>query len=629
MAISGPSRDRRKFLADIGPEQFAELVADILALRGHKEICVVDGPGDGCRDIQSVDESGEKHVTQCKVHRNIDQTASSRETGELPIALLKFGSHKGLFATNSRISPQAKREYLEDYPGYRLGYLEGHDIATEVFGNPILRAVWFDGTTISRIATVLRIPLLLRDLEQDQPAIDFVDRELVNHFSARRLALGNDIDCRFEMVWLNSSIFEPYRRPRRKTIGEGWGNSIATLELVVEGAVRLDQVEVIKQQMVFEVLNDPMLQQEHDHLAVRIGQAYLVPLGGEVPGAHIEIGEPAITLVRHGNVTTEEIEWLLPSSESGWITPDRITATTADWFRWYNVELDACLEIGLESVPSQSDKGLLEERKAFLEEWWFRSLFMLIDARLLGDLELFGIGEPTERFDWPDGRHFCCWFHPLLLSPFRPLYLGPVDKSTEAAHFLGIDLDDVQAELEAIRSSLTEAGAEDVEPSIARHMYAVVKADPFPDDRRFYYRSIDLFGESPVPSPIDPHARQLIVTFCWRVGQACTDEKLVGFIRDSVTQVMIAYPRFDWSMEFQTSAYSPSNYILLYLIVRSPDSMLSTADLMTDIAGTLRQCAKGVEEQLQGVCGAATLSTHEYWLQELGILFRVLGRDYR
>jgi len=59
------------------------------------------------------------------------------------MAMTKLGYRTGLFVTNSRISPQAKREYLNDYPNFRLDFLEGETLAKEVLSNGMLTALWY------------------------------------------------------------------------------------------------------------------------------------------------------------------------------------------------------------------------------------------------------------------------------------------------------------------------------------------------------------------------------------------------------------------------------------------------------------------------------------------------------
>lgn len=140
-------------------QKFVELIADILYRNGHSNIKIVDGTGDGGRDIHSIAPGGENHLTQCKFQStNSLRTVSSRETGELPLAMMKFGYQKGLFATNGKISPQSQREYISDYPDLNLDFIQGKEIIKTVFNDLILRKIWYDGESIDKISYNVTIP---------------------------------------------------------------------------------------------------------------------------------------------------------------------------------------------------------------------------------------------------------------------------------------------------------------------------------------------------------------------------------------------------------------------------------------------------------------------------------------
>jgi hypothetical protein len=102
---------------------------------------------------------GSKHITQCKHHDNPRVACTSAEVAELPMALMKYGARRGLFVTDARISPQAKREYLNDYPGFELDFLDRDELLSEVLSRPALRALWFDGARIGSVNVSITFPL--------------------------------------------------------------------------------------------------------------------------------------------------------------------------------------------------------------------------------------------------------------------------------------------------------------------------------------------------------------------------------------------------------------------------------------------------------------------------------------
>ena len=71
---------------------------------GHTKVRILDGPGDGRRDILSITLKEYNIVTK---HHSDDSKSVARETDEIVIALAKFGVKSALFFfTNGRISPQ-------------------------------------------------------------------------------------------------------------------------------------------------------------------------------------------------------------------------------------------------------------------------------------------------------------------------------------------------------------------------------------------------------------------------------------------------------------------------------------------------------------------------------------------
>ena len=169
MPISGPSDNNTELLTKLNPTKIVDLVADILFRRGHQQIKIVDGPGDGCRDIHSLTRKGEKHLTQCKHHDDTEKTVTSKETGELPLGLIKFGYKSGLFVTNAGISPQAKREYLDNYPTLELEFIEGSELAPLVLNDTLLRALWWDGDSVDQVSHVVQMSAVGRDIIKDRP----------------------------------------------------------------------------------------------------------------------------------------------------------------------------------------------------------------------------------------------------------------------------------------------------------------------------------------------------------------------------------------------------------------------------------------------------------------------------
>ena len=89
------------------------------------------------------------------------------------MAMTKLGYNRGLFVTSAKISPQAKREYLNDYPDIILDFLDGGELAKEVLANGMLTALWWEGSRFSEVNVSTVFPLIVRCHHKDAPFSPF------------------------------------------------------------------------------------------------------------------------------------------------------------------------------------------------------------------------------------------------------------------------------------------------------------------------------------------------------------------------------------------------------------------------------------------------------------------------
>jgi hypothetical protein len=66
MTVIGPDDLVAALSRNLNPQLLVELTHDLLAVEGHTNIKILDGPGDGCRDIHSIDHDGNTVLSQCK-----------------------------------------------------------------------------------------------------------------------------------------------------------------------------------------------------------------------------------------------------------------------------------------------------------------------------------------------------------------------------------------------------------------------------------------------------------------------------------------------------------------------------------------------------------------------------------
>lgn len=621
MRISGRSDELVNLLTSLSPNLLTELVADLLALREHTQIKIVDGPGDGGRDIHSLDSRGRRHVCQCKWHRKINVTTSSAELGELPLAMVKLSYTHGLFATNARISPQAKREYIDNYPNLSLEYLEGAEIASEVLNMPILKAIWHNGETLARLSSSMSIPIIVRNLRQDKPISleHFADRTIfvptLDH-SANEPTLS----CILRDATCGSEVFDPYRAPKRKTLQEGWWSPFHVLEAQMLGPAALRDLPRIMDAML-NVVSSNVTEQDDLEIAVRFGVPIITTLEGLDAGHRIELPQRPLTFVKCGASWQSEREWLLPSPNSGWIPPDRVSGITANWVRWYNVQCDLCFDLEVLSPPSKQRLGMATEQREYAKRSWDSSTFALVNDAAMAHLLTENLPEPSEKYRWSDGREFCCW-RLGLDHGFRSILIEP-DEAGQREPWgpFGPKEEDVIAQTAELTSKLRCAGAEIVSSDRARHMYALVSEDPLPELRDVVYQSCEfLYHWSDVPSPIAPTARRFGFDAVWLLSRVRTRE-----FEATVDAAKEALRNHQNEFELAEIIYEHSELQATYLLVHlvwNRHSTASTDEVLSLLRPPLEKVVEAITHAVCQICPKARLATGAFWRNEIGLLFR-------
>src|SRR5687768_9628440 len=87
MSLAGKDGLGKLISPTLNPRALLHLCRDILFLRGHSEIRLTDGPGDGGRDMHSLTKEGVRYLAQSKFHEDANVACSSSELSELPMAM--------------------------------------------------------------------------------------------------------------------------------------------------------------------------------------------------------------------------------------------------------------------------------------------------------------------------------------------------------------------------------------------------------------------------------------------------------------------------------------------------------------------------------------------------------------
>lgn len=316
--IPGKDDEKRKLLTSLDPADFPALVGDILYFsKGHRQVKVMDGPGDGCRDIQSVDKDKSAVITQCKCFADPEKLVGSSDANELIVALTKFGHARGILATTGRFSPQLKREFTDNFPTLHLDWMDGADIVDEVFSNPVLFRAWVSGTSIGRETVFVKIPFVVRR------ALDDVRIELKDTALADGVTIESGCATKLDS-------FERFRPPEAIEWSESFGPSLFCNALLSSSSPDLHALESLH-----VLAADKLFSGTKEVLIVRFGSPYVVPTknpdfekGFQIPGY-----VPRSYIVRPMKPAMDERDYIVLSLPS-WIWPHYLSVAEGDWGNW-------------------------------------------------------------------------------------------------------------------------------------------------------------------------------------------------------------------------------------------------------------------------------------------------------
>lgn len=589
----------------------------MLAVWGHDGIKITDGPGDGSRDVHSLSPSGLPHLTQCKYHHDLTRTVSANDLGELPLGLHRLGYAEGLFVTNARISPQGKRDYIDGYPGLSLNYMQGSELAPAVFESSILRALWYDGETLDRVTYALVVPFIARDLVRDRPVNLLADTE--EPPSAEELCVPlrkGTVSMRVRPVFTAMSLFEPYSSPEVKTASEHWLPEVRSAEAVLTGAALLRDLDANLAASASWLAERLLHRHRHGpcHYALRRGKVFLTPLGGESAGVRIKLPSEPATRVILADVDYDEWDWLMPDPQRGWVPPDRYSASEAEWVRWYNCKMDVCLALSLLSSPSNVSRCHALMMRASIQDAWCRSQFALVPTARLNRLSVI----PSRMADWGHGEALCAWLVPEFATGLFP---SGLEQDDQDHWYLDMDPAEETDDTRCIEQAVS-LGGRALDPCQARHMFAAVNADPYPDVGAVTYRPVDLLSNpQTVASPVDPCGRRIAFDICWSLGKDVD----VGVLTEAIPRLPHSCgrgrPEFDATFSVQ-SGVDRTAFLLADLVLKEPHLSSATADLLENAEPALASALEQLERRISDLGYLPRRATAVFWAAEIGLMFR-------
>jgi Restriction endonuclease. len=617
MTVFGVSDGWENLLQNLDQNKLLDLLTDILTSEGHRDIKITDGTGDGKRDVHSIDSHGNKFLSQSKFHGGIHKTVSSTEISELPIGMVKKGYTFGIFVTNAKISPQAKSEFLDDYPGLNLRYFDGLELVKTIHENIILKAVWINGDSVDQVNYLLNIPMIVRDLEKDKPLIPST-----NFFNNQYCIGRSSFELQLIQSVTNTTPFRGYRPPKIKTITEMNLTQIVASDILVKGSLHVQDFEKIIHFISLEIAQYcSVIYKNKPHQAIIFGEPFLLPLSGDMSGVQLPLKLPSFTLVIHNGEIESEDKWLIPDETSEWKFPRDPRASVADWIRWYNKEIDACLNLKVISPPSNDARCKIEDDYRYFIKWWKHSLFFWIPNEKIFFWERAGIDPPTYYYKMDNERTICVWLHPNLTNfHFRSITESDSDAETTQVVMGFGDLIQETAEL---KNKIEHEGGVLIEPEKARHIIGYLVADPYPIKDEVVYRSIDVMLNTPdIPTPILPNSRQIEFSIIWAINGIIIknwedfpllSRKLVELFGEKQLPFTLSY-NFDEDCLFHKS------YIQINLNYSLPLGQENTTTILQNLDENLRIAIKEIEEQLS-VFFLMKRATYSYWTMEIGVLF--------
>lgn len=608
---TGPHKSLTQLLSTLDERTLSQLAADHLSLQGHEEAIVTDGPGDGGRDIHSR-RNGAKFLTQCKYHKNLSKAVSSREISELPMSMIKLGIQQGLFITNGKISPQAKREFIDNYPGLSLAFIDGPTLARIVLDSTILRALWVSGTSALEVNRAVSFAVIARDMMLDRPIRLSESAPYVDEI--RRSYKDSDLEIHISSGTVCSLESLPkYAPPARRTISE-FGNHISGLGITVRGPKALQSLDRIIDAVPRAIAD---FLGRGTHVAVRTTRPSLIPLNGSHAGTIIALdtSEPSSLRCGPGSKVEGELDYLWPGEN--WLGPQRLSGVIAHVVGWFHPQLNAILDI---NFPHRMDANTRSREDIFDEDrlrWCDESLFILAKPERIRSTEDQG-GPPVEpslNLSWPDGRAIAAWLHPYLGNNLVSLSIEPDDSSPDEDPFEH-PIADFQKTITDVSNWCTTTPDIELIPSEkARHMLAAMDCHLLPSSPLMTFGSMDLLSGR-LPSPLSTQRRELLFTICWWLPhQQNTLDETLSFLKRSYLPGDITY-------QVDSSPLRKQGYYILCRIkgpVGQPGR--STRDIVVSWEPILDTHAERVECLFRQGGFTAVRDSRRYWSEELFVDF--------
>lgn len=603
--VAGQPEKKYNYIKNLDEKQFPFLVADILYLiYKHTEIRIVDGPGDGKRDIISIDKKGRQCITQCKYHVDNKKSVSSRETDEIAIALVKFNAQTGIFATTGKLSPQAKREFTTNFTQYELAYLEGVDIVDLVLSSPILSSVWVNNESIELTSKALVFPFVIRKILEDKPISE------INHVSRSSDKIINS--------QISKDYFYPYRSPKIMTIKESTGTFFYCNHLIYSDVIRMHQIDLISEKVFKDILVS--LQHEYELVSLRIGVPFLASIeDGEIEEKLKLYFEPQTFIITKEKIYLES-EYVIPCNYADCVFPKRFRTSEASWATWFFTKLDICLQIELSS-PASTENDI---QTTLLKETHLSklndSLFFILTKEQFNQLNQILEEDSFPNWDCNYGfdGHIVGWLHPYITSdsillPFKIIDDTLIFNEDES------ESNEFNAFIKKIENTLTNHSFQICSTQKAINLSKDTSSPLFIEPKFQRYETAEIFHYfDDIPSPIFLEERYFVFICIWKIPLLKYDSDIIELINhkeiNSTHELQIDF-------SFDMSSDESRKFGRLDIKYRVPQS-ISADNFIDEVISEIISIRDSVEISLKLFYPDCELSTEKFWNDEIGIILR-------
>lgn len=591
--VPGTPDAKRELLVGLDEKSLPYLAADILVeCFGHTNVQVADGPGDGKRDVYSFTSSGKPCAAQCKFHAS-DVAVGSSATDELPIALLKFGARDGYFFTTGRVSPQARREFLDNFPGFSLRIVDGTELVDLVLSSPSLASAWSDGGAIGSHARRIGILVIARDASSDMPLA--VDR-LLNNMSGARV------------VWalVSTGALTPYRAPGSPTLAETGGATASGTLVFPDGAYGIQRVGLAKQSILAALQTAITSRAEGNAWLVRFGTPVVAPdaLPDDFKLVYLP-GEPETFVVTRDTVTTEQ-RFLVPEASTGWSFPKNVSVADSGWASWMSDELDVWFRV---SLPDSGNLSFIAWKSSKLRAPLDASLFVVGPKdereRLLSLVQ--ASLTPSIECAYGPGGILLGWFHPDVLSHTLVAdHLGP-EKATARV------VPEHDAALTLVGKAIAQTSFKIVSSADAESIVRLAGAhhDPFTHEAPEHHSATLALRYEDVASPTALSQRECMFVSWWRVPSDAETAKAA--VADAVREARPLRAAFH---EVNRAPRCGEPVAMITFLVPSPVGQTSSAVLLAN-APDVAETVTSIGASLRARVPEARLASRWFWDTEI------------